>query len=363
MYNSDALWLTQWNLNTLWGLAWPEVLDDFAASLVQYAVNGRLLPRGPSGGGYTYIMTGCPATNLITSAYQKGVLTKTPAATAYQMMKQNHAPGGMMGGKEEIEFYIKNGYYPSNAGITIEIAFQDWALAQMAKRLGKHDDYNYFLHRSQGWTTLFDPRQKLIFPKTKDGTWLHRDPFDGNGWVEANAWQATWSVSHGIDQLARLMGGNDTLCKMLNHAFEEAKAQDFVFGYGSGYISYANQPGCSDAHVFNHAGRPDLTQYWVRKVNEQAYGNTSSIDPTYDITSPVFDEITIRLNNKYYPGKEFVIRTYNNSKANCYIQKAVLNGKPHNQCYLPHADFAKGGLLELWLGPTPNRTWGTLITP
>jgi predicted alpha-1,2-mannosidase len=391
MYNSDAFWLTQWNLNVLWGLAWPEVLDEFAASLVQYAENGKLLPRGPCGGGYSYIMTGCPATNLITCAYQKGVLTKKPAAIAYEMMKQNHAPGGMMGGKEPMEFYIKNGYYPSNAGITIEIAFQDWALAQMAQKLGKKKDHNYYLQRSQGWIKLFDSTQKLIFPKTKEGSWAHKNPLSGGGWVEANAWQGTWSVSHGIDQLAGMMGGRDTLCKMLNYAFEKAKDQDFVFGYGSGYISYANQPGCSNAHVFNYAGRPDLSQYWVRRVNEQAYGavtpdkgygghdedqgqmggvsaltsiglfslnGTSSVDPVYDITSPVFDEIVITLNNAYYPGKEFVIKTHNNSKANCYIQKASLNGKEHNRFYFSHADFIKGGMLELWLDAEPNLSWG-----
>lgn len=391
MYNSDAFWLTQWNLNILWGLAWPEVLDDFAASLVQYAENGKLLPRGPCGGGYSYIMTGCPATNLITCAYQKGLLTKKPAAIAYEMMKQNHAPGGMMGGKEEMEFYIKNGYYPSNAGISLEIAFQDWALAQMAQKLGKKKDYEYFLHRSQGWTKLYNPQQKLIFPKDKKGNWLHQDPLSGEGWVEANAWQATWSVSQGIPQLAKMMGGNDTLCKMLNFAFEQAKDQDFVFGYGAGYVSYANQPGCSNAHVFNYAGRPDLTQYWVRRVNEQAYGavtpdkgygghdedqgqmggvsaltsiglfsltGTCSINPEYDITSPVFDEVVIKLNNNYYTGKEFVIKTYNNSKANCYIQKAALNGNGYNRFSFSHDDFAKGGVLELWMGAAPDYSWG-----
>ncbi|TWF39996.1 putative alpha-1,2-mannosidase [Chitinophaga polysaccharea] len=391
MYNSDAFWLTQWNLNILWGLAWPEVLDDFAACLVQYADNGKLLPRGPNAGGYTFIMTGCPATNLITCAYEKGVLKKTDVLKAYDAMKQNHAPGGMMGGRKEMEFYIKNGYYPSNAGITLEITFQDWALAQMAKKLGKKNDYNYFSKRSQGWTKLFDPDQKLIFPKTEAGNWLHRDPLDGNGWVEANAWQATWSVSHSIGQLAEMMGGPDTLCKKLNFAFEQAKDQDFVFGYGSGYVSYANQPGCSNAHVFNYAGRPDLTQYWVRRVNEQAYGavtpdkgygghdedqgqmggvsaltsiglfslnGTCSIDPVYDITSPVFDEITIQLNNDYYPGKAFVIKTHNNSRENCYIQKATLNGKEHQQFSFRHADFSKGGVLELWLGAKPNFSWG-----
>jgi len=398
MYNSDAFWLTQWNLNVLWGLAWPEVLDDFAASLVQYAENGKLLPRGPCAGGYSYIMTGCPATNLITCAYQKGIFTKKPVATAYEVMKRNHEPGGMMGmlGPDDaIPFYIKNGYYPSNAGITAEITFQDWALAQMAKKLGNKKDYEYFNNRSQGWTKLFDPEQKLLFPKTKEGNWLHRNPLDGRGWVEANAWQATWSVSHGIQQLAGMMGGNDTVCKMLNYAFEKSADQDFVFGYGAGYVSYANQPGCSNAHVFNYAGRPDLTQYWVRRVNEQAYGavtpdkgygghdedqgqmsgisaltsiglfsltGTSSINPEYDITSPVFDEIVIKLNNNYYPGKEFVIKTYNNSKANCYIQKALLNGKEHNRFSFSHADFSKGGLLELWLGAQPNFSWGKVLS-
>ncbi|QIL40561.1 glycoside hydrolase family 92 protein [Pedobacter sp. HDW13] len=394
MYNSDAFWLTQWNLNILWGLAWPEVLDDFSASLIQYAQNGKLLPRGPSGGGYSYIMTGCPATNLITSAYQRGILTKKPVAVAYQVMKDNHAPGGMMGGGAEgikpMEFYITNGYYPGNAGITLEIAFQDWALGQMAKKMGKTADAAYFTKRSQGWTTLFNPEQKLIFPKKTDGSWQTKDPLSGSGWVEANAWQATWSVSHGINQLAKLMGGADSLCNRLNYAFEKAKDQDFVFGYGAGYVSYANQPGCSNAHVFNYAGRPDLTQYWVRRVAEQAYGavtpdkgygghdedqgqmggvsalmaiglfslnGNTAINPTYDITSPVFDEVTIRLNNKYYKGKEFVIKTHQNSKENCYIQKASLNGKDHNQISFSHADFSKGGILELWLGPKANLLW------
>ena len=229
MYNSDAFWLTQWNLNILWGLAWPEVLDEFAASLVQYADNGKLLPRGPCAGGYSYIMTGCPATNLIVSAFNKGVLKKTDPFHAFDVMKYNHMPGGML---EIDEFYIKKGYQPGNAGITLEANFQDWALSQMAKKLKKKKDEAYFMKRSEGWKNIFDPEQKLIFPKDKNGNWIHKDPLSGTGWVEANAWQATWSVSHDISGLASMMGGNDTLCAKLNYAFEKAAQQDFVFGYG-----------------------------------------------------------------------------------------------------------------------------------
>ncbi len=385
IYNSDAVWLTQWNLNILWGLGWPEMLDEFSASFIQIADNGGLLPRGPCAGGYSYIMTACPATPMIVSAFQKNLLTKVNADFAFEVMKRNHLPGGMMEG------IYKNRVRGQNAGITTEVSFQDWTLAQMAIELGKKKDARFFLKRSEDWKQLFRPEHKLLFPKNTDGNWLHDDPLSGAGWIEANAWQGTWSVSHDIEGLSRLMGGNDTLCKKLNYAFEQAALDDFVFGYSSGFISYANQPGCSNAHVFNYAGKPWLTQYWVRRVNEQAYGGitpdkgygghdedqgqmggvsalmslglfslrgTTSSDPVYEITSPVFDEVTIHLDPEYYPGNSFVIKTYNNSKENCYIQKAELNGTALERFWISHSDFARGGTLELWLGPKANEEWG-----
>lgn len=393
MYNSDAFWLTQWNLNTLWGLAYPSVLDDFAASLLEYDVNGNLLPRGPCAGGYSYIMTGCPATSLITSAFQKGLTRKWDQQKAFKAMKRNHSKGGMLalGMDKELDFYVRNGYCPGNAGLTIQWAFEDWALAEMAAKMGKKSDYNYFHKRATGWPASFNKELGLILPKKADGEWVHTDPLSGNGYVEANAWQATFGLSHDIPVLARLMGGNDSLCSKLDFAFKQSESTDFVYGYGSGYVSYANQPGCSNAHVFSHAGKPWLTQYWVRRVKEQAYGAVtpdrgygghdedqgqmggvsslmaiglfaldggSSRDPQYDITSPVFDEVTISLDPDYYKGKTFKIKTYNNSAANCYIQRARLNGKEYNSFRIPHAVFSDGGLLELWMGDTPNKAWG-----
>jgi putative alpha-1,2-mannosidase len=236
----------------------------------------------------------------------------------------------------------------------------------------------------------------LLFPKDKEGKFTHNNPLSGAGWVEANAWQATWGVSHDIPGLAKLMGGNDQLTKKLNYAFEQAEPSDFVFGYSAGYISYANQPGLSDAHVFNYAGKPWLTQYWVRQVKEKAYGGitpdlgyggededqgqmgsldvlmsiglfslqgTVSTTPVYDITSPIFDKVVIKLDPEYYKGKQFVITTHNNSKQNCYIQKATLNGKPLNKFWFTHETYAKGGSLELWLGPKPNKAWGVAGLP
>lgn len=383
MYNSDAFWLSQWNLNVLWGLAWPEVLDDFAACLVQYAENGGLLPRGPNLGGYSYIMSSCPATNLITSAYQKGMLTKVSSELAYRKMVENHRGGGMIGSKEQIDAYEKLGYIPKNAGWTVEAAFQDWALSQMAEKMGKKRNAAYYKKRSSGWEKLYNPQFKLLMPKNEDGTWMHDDPLSGSGWIEANAWQGTWGISHGLDRLADLMGGRDSMAYRLNYAFEQSDKDDFIHGYTQGYVSYANQPGCSNAHVFNRIGRGDLAQYWVRRVNEQTFGGctpdrgygghdedqgqmggvsalmsiglfsvdgTCSSDPVYDITSPVFDEVVIKLSDKYYTGKEFKIRTENNSKENYRILDCRLNGKPVDDFILKHSDFAKGGVLDLKLG-------------
>jgi predicted alpha-1,2-mannosidase len=261
----------------------------------------------------------------------------------------------------------------------------------MADKLGKTAEYNEFMSRSGHWKNLFHPEHRFIFPRDKAGEWRHINPLSGRGFVEANSWQATWSVSHDLPGLARLMGGNDAFCEKLNSAFEQAADQDFMSGYGSGTVSYANQPGCSNAHLFSYAGKPWLTQYWVRQVNEKAYGGvtpdlgygghdedqgqmggvsvlmsmglfsvrgTCAQNPIYEITSPVFESVVIHLDNRYYPGRQFKITTVNNSYANMYIQSARLNGQPLNRAWFYHSQLAAGGHLELTLGPKPNMAWG-----
>lgn len=395
MYGFDGIWLTQWNLNILWGLAWPEVMDDFSACLVQYADNGGLLPRGACAGGYSFIMTGCPSTSMLVSTYMKGIMKKADPMHTFDVIKRNHLPGGMMSHESasDLKFYIKNGWCPDNAGKTMEWAFQDWGLSRMAKRLGKTADAREFERRSHAWTPLFNRKLGLILPKRANNEWVHEDPLSGQGWVEANAWQATWSLSHDLPKLVELMGGGDEFCNKLNYAFEQAKDLDFVYSYSGGYVSYANQPGCSNAHLFTYGGKPWLTQYWVRQVNERAYGGitpdkgygghdedqgqmggvsalmsiglfsvtgTESDTPYYDITSPIFDRVTIKLNPDYYSGREFVITTYNNSAENCYIQSAKLNDQSWNYAQFDHEQFAKGGKLDLWLGDQPAKEWGKL---
>ncbi|MHC4906280.1 MAG: glycoside hydrolase domain-containing protein [Planctomycetota bacterium] len=359
MYNSDATWLTMWNQNILWGLGWPEVMDDFSASMLEYAEVGGHLPRAPSAGGYTAIMRGCPMTSLMTATWQKNLLRKADQEKAYDAMKRSN------------ELMITD----AGAGEMVQGAFEYWALAQMAEEMGHDADIQTYQPWINGWKKYYNSETKLLTGR----------------WIEANDWQGTFGVSHDIQGLAELMGGPDELAKKLNDAFEQSVSSNFVSTYGKGYVSYSNQPGCSSAHVFNHVGYPWLSQYWVRRVSRQAYGGTnpnigygghdddqgqmggvsalmkiglfslrgtSSKDPIYEITAPEFDEITITLDPEYYPGKTFTIKTYENSDENCYIQRAKLNGQPLDNCWFYHKDFAKGGLLELWLGPKPNKNWG-----
>ena len=187
------------------------------------------------------------------------------------------------------------------------------------------------------------------------------------------------------------MGGGDIFCEKLNDQFEQSASQNFVSGYGSGYISYANQPGCSDAHVFSYGGKPWLTQYWVRRVREQAYGGITpdlgygghdedqgqmggvsalmglglfsvtgceEETPLYEITTPIFDEIIIHLSKEYDHGGTFTIRNHGNARENYFIQRAELNGKPWNSFQILHSDVHSGGTLDLWSGSEPETDWG-----
>lgn len=398
-YNADAFWLTNFNLNLLWGMAYPHILEDFADSFLHLDKIGGNLPRGPNGGGYSYIMTGCPATPLITSAYNLGVL-KRDGEEVLDVIHRNHMPGsGMDKLYGDLQFYIDHGYCPMwdtkdefdmSGGLTLEWANADWCAAQLAKKTGDEARYDYFIKRSNNYQNQWDASTGFMRPKRRDGSWYENfDPMKWYGYVEGNAWTFTFYVPHDIPGLAKLIGGNDAFAEKLTYMLEAEKPHKFGRGH-AGHFDYGNQPSCHLAHLYNHIGKPWLSQYWVREVSDIAFGGTDphsgycgeedqgqmgalsalmkiglfsvrgacGAEPRYEITAPVFNEVTIQLDPNYFPGKEFKVITHNNSAKNVYIQKATLNGKPHNSCFLPQKDFAKGGTLELWLDSTPNKNWG-----
>jgi predicted alpha-1,2-mannosidase len=417
-YTSDAFWGSQWTLNILWSMVYPHIMNDHIASLVDYFHNGGMIARGPSGGNYTFVMIGDQAVPLIAAAYNKGIRNFDIEA-AYQGSRKNAFPGGIRdhAGYEAgpdakgggMGYYVERGYVPlttegkgnhrEGAAQTLEYAYQDWTLAQFAKALGKTEDYNLFLKRSQNWRNLFDPTTGWIRPRNLDGSWLADFTptclgFNCRGFVESNSAIYTYYVMQDLPGLIQALGGNQKFIDKLQGQFEKAAPYRYITPHGKhgeNWIDYENQPSCHMAHLFSHAGAPWLTQYWVRRVKEEVFGNATptggyngdedqgqmgalgvlmalglfdvqggaELEPRYEITSPLFDKATIQLDSRYYPGKTFTVTTRNNQPANVYIQSAKLNGKPiEGRFWITHQEFTQGGTLEIELGPQPNKSWG-----
>lgn len=425
MYNSDSFWGAQWSINTLWQLVYPELAESFINCFLQIYKDGGLIPRGPSGGNYTYVMTGAATTPFIVSAYLKGI-RGFDIDKAYEGMRKDHFPGGMMSkaGYEHntskgggIEEYMELGYVPyplsktkfgyhqDGSAQTLEYAYQDYALAQLAKVLGKQDDYLLFTKRAHNYQHIFNKEIGWMWVKNRDGKWMQ--PIDilqyEHGWVEGNAAQYTWFVPHDVKGLINLMGGTNVFTDKLNQSFTQARSHGFVSGKSENptdqelmrrvYINYGNQPCMETPFLFNYAGKPWLTQYWTRQIIDSVYSGISpqkgysgdedqglmgslavllkiglfstnggtSEKPFYEISSPIFDKITIHLNNKYYSGKQFVIETKNNSGGNMYIQSANVNGKLLDKVWLYHEVVTGGGKLVLQMGSKPNKSWGSSL--
>ncbi len=311
-HNSDSFWGAQWTISTLWPLAYPKVASDFTNSLLQYYQDGGLIPRGPSGGNYTFVMTGASSTPFIVSNWMKGI-RDFDSKLAYEGLKKNHSLDGIMSraGYEHdsqvgggLKYYLERGYIPypipedadrsdgyhyhwKGAGQTMEYSFQDHALGQFAKALGQQQDADYFFKRSQNYRNLFDSTTNFIRPKEIDGSWRQDfDPYDyEKGFVESNASQMTWFASHDIAGLAELMGGNEALIDHLDKTFIEAEKLGFTAGkahkdekderYRRIPINYGNQPSMQTAFIFSAAGAPWKTQYWSREVVNQVFSGLS----------------------------------------------------------------------------------------
>ncbi|MBF4472392.1 GH92 family glycosyl hydrolase [Flavobacterium sp. HJJ] len=418
-YNSDAFWGAQWTINTLWGLVYPEIMDEFVHSLMQYYKDGGMIPRGPSGGNDTYVMTGASATPFIVSAIQKG-LVKDDLESIYQALKKNHMLNGIMGkaGYEHntsigggLKYYMEKGFVPyplpdgnfgshqDGASQTLEYAYQDWTLAQLAKKLNHDEDYKYFMDRSKNYQNVFDKTAGWMRPKNVNGEWLaNYDPYKyETGFIESNGAQSTWFVPHDISGLADLMGGKEKAAEKLNTQFEAAQKLKFTSGtshdaelhpeFSQIPINFGNQPSIQTSFVFNLLGRPDLTQYWTRNVVKETFSGLSpstgyngdedqglmgslnvllkiglfqmnggtDANPEYQIGSPIFNKVTIQLKPKYYSGRNFVIEAKNNNPENIYINKITRSNTAVEKFSITHSDITSGGKLILEMSDKPKQ--------
>ena len=296
------------------------------------------------------------------------------------------------------EKYDSIGYIPARPDQTGEYCWDNWCVAQVAKSIGNQQDYEYLMKRSEYWKNTWDPSINYFRARAADGTWLDfpEDPTVNREkyTYEGSKWQYRWNILHDVPSLIEQFGGKEAFVKELEYFFD------------NDLYTAGNQIDLHAPFLFNMAGAPWLSQKWVHKILTepivQKYGTHNFFpepivdrvykttpdgyleemdddygcmsawyamsamglfqvcpgDPVYQLTSPIFEQVTIHLDPKIYSGKSFVIKANKLSKENYYIQSATLNGKPLNRSSLTHEEIVKGGELVYEMGPEPNKNRG-----
>ena len=418
-YVDDWIWDTYLALHPLRFILNPDMEADMISSYVRMYEQSGWLPQFPQLEGDTPPMNGFHSTILILDAWRKGV-RDFDIMMAYEGMKKNALYGTMvpwrMGEACELDtFYYEKGYFPAlhpdeketvsrvhsfekrqAVAVTLAASYDDWALAQMAKELGKSEDYNLFSKRAENFKNLFWKEKGFFMPKDKDGNWIDIDPkFDGgmggrDYYDENNGWTYLWNVQQNIPELQKLMGGKAAFERRLDQLFREdlgrspyelyARFPDFTGIVGQ--YSMGNEPSFHIPYLYNLTDSPWKTQKKIRMLlntwfKDNIFGIPGDEDgggmsafvvfssmgfypitpgiPVYTIGSPLFSKVTINLPNK----KQFIVSAPECSERNKYIQNARLNGRALNTPWFTHDDLINGGVLELVMGPYPNKQWGT----
>lgn len=356
----------------------PALVSDQINSLVTLAEqSGReYYERWEIMNAYSGCMIGNPALSILADAYIKGIRT-FDVEKAYKYAKNT----SRLFGNDEL------GYTPSDLSIshTLEYAYTDWCISQLATAMGKDEDANEYAQKSQAYRNIFDKEKGWFRPRKADGSWQHwlknARTTEWYGCVESNPYQQGWFVPHDVEGMVELMGGNEAVLADLYNFFDKTP-NDLLW---NDYYNHANEPVHFVPFLFNKLNEPWNTQKWSRHICKNAYRNevegivgnedagqmsawyvltASGIHPScpgdtrLEITSPVFNRVEFRLDPDYAPGEKFTIIAHDNSPANIYIQNAKLNGEEYSECYLDFSDIAQGGVLELYMGSTPNKEWG-----
>jgi predicted alpha-1,2-mannosidase len=400
---SGEFWNTFWNVQQLYQLVAPGFSSMQVKSLIEFYEKGGWLSKGIFGGEYSSVMVAEHGIPWIVGAWDAGI-RDFDFNKAYEAMYHvqttpplNSHSGGSRVGNESLVSYMKYGYVPLNDKVyqsyvsnTLEYAFDDWCLAQAAKVLGKNDDYELFIKRSQNWRNIFDPESGFMRPKNADGSWYEPfNPYHTPGFVEGNSWQFSWFVPHDMKGLIKAIGKKRFISR-LDSAMQKSQKVNFN-ALGDNFskypINHGNQPNMQSCYLFNYAGAPWLTQKWARAIQEKYYGTGprdaypgdedqgqmsawyvmssiglfqmeggASTNPYYELGSPRFEKISIHLSNKYYSGKTFVIEAKNASRENKYIHAVILNGKKLNSWRFPQKELVKGGKIVLEMKNYPNKT-------
>lgn len=420
-YNTDAIWGGYWNLTPLWALAYPEYYNDWCASQLLVYKDAGWLGDGIACSKYVSGVGTNMVSIALAGAYNSGIRdfdieTMYAAARKDNLEWRDRIEGA---GKMDVRRFVEDGYVPYvddpgfvayekgatfSVSHTLEYSFSAYATAQLAKQLGHKEDYRQLMELSDGWAKLFDDDLKLVRPRVPGGEWIDNfDPYESwRGFQEGNAMQYTFFVPQNPDSLIARMG-KDEFNERLDTIFTQARKT--IFGGGkvafafsglSSPYNHGNQPSLHIPWLFNFSGKPYLTQKWTRLICDEFYGTDGEhgygygqdedqgqlgswyvlaamglfdvqggacSEPTYQLGSPEFDEITVHLSKFNAKGGKFRIITKGNSADAMYVQNATFNGKPLDRCWLYRDEVFNGGELVLQMGTEPSDVWNNSEPP
>lgn len=377
-YTDYSLWDTFRAENSLLTLLVPEQIDSMVQSLLQNYQEGGYMPKWPNP-YYTNIMIGTHADSIVAEAINKG-FDGFDYDLAYEAVykdaivpqegdlnnrwndRQNGALYEARGG---LSYYKALGYVPNettaeNASRTLEFAYDDWCVAEVARALGKENDYRFFINRSQNYRNAIDPNTHYASGRDLNGNW------GGGEFTESNSLRYTWFAPHDPQGLIDY-SGLDFYNNRLVEAFDRRE------------LAHENEQSHNYAYLFDYSGRPDLAQKYARQVLRESYSNTMAgmlgnddcgqmsawyifsamgfypANPAsgdYMIGSPIFDKVVI---HNPQTGKDFEIVAHNNPDDNIYIQSATLNGEPLTVPCITYNQIIAGGNVTFEMSPTPSK--------
>lgn len=392
-YTTFSLWDTFRAQAPLLTLTQPNRIADMVNSMVMFeGERGQNeMPVWTLWGNETGTMIGYNSAPVVADAYLKG-FTGFNAEAAYQALKRTALNG--RNGQDEFNkmgYVVSGGKANQSVARTLEFAYNDWCIAQMAQKLGHTADAKMFMDRSANFVNVYDGASGFMRGRTASGDW--RRPFnpDQLAWAdytEANAWHYTWAVMQDPQKLVKLMGGDAAFINKMDTMFSSEAPGLFGIPDITGLIgeyAHGNEPVHHAAYLYDYAGAPYKTQARVRQIMKDLYNDTPAGAPgnndvgqmsawyvfsalgfypvnpaqgVYAIGSPAVDKATIRLDKNYYGGRTFTMTARNNSPENVYIQSATLNGKALSDSYITHQQILAGGTLNFVMGPQPNTNWG-----
>lgn len=379
-YSTFSLWDTYRAAHPFYTLMVPERVDGSINSLVDQAEVQGYLPIWGLWGKENFCMVANHGVSVVAEAYAKG-FRGFDAERAFNAIKQTQTVSHPL--KSNWENYMKYGYFPTDlteaesVSSTLESVYDDYAAADMAKRMGKTEDAAYFARRADFYKNLFDSSTQFMRPKKSDGTW--KSPFNpsqighaesvGGDYTEGNAWQYTWHVQHDVPGLIALFGGEEPFLNKLDSLFtlKLETTQADVTGL-IGQYAHGNEPSHHVTYLYALAGRPERTQELIREIFDTQYspkpnglcGNddcgqmsawymfsamgfypVNPVSGEYVFGAPQLPEFVLHLAD----GKTFTIKAEGLSEANKYVKSITLNGEPYTKNFISHADIVKGGTL------------------